>query len=72
MLRKTLIVLAGAIGISAVVMAPNLVSADGNGTGPGWGNSYIHGSWGYGVTDQAATGQAHRSGNLRARRSRSR
>ena len=36
MLRKTLIVLAGAIGTSAVVMAPNLASADGNGTGPGW------------------------------------
>ena len=72
MLRKTLFVLASAIGISAVVMAPTLASADGNGTGPGWGNSYIHGLWGYGVTGQAGTGQAHRSGNFRARRSRSR
>ena len=50
----------------------DLASADGNGTGPGWGNSYIHGSWAYGVTGQAGTGQAHRSGNFRARRSGSR
>jgi hypothetical protein len=66
MLRKTLIVLGGAIGISAIVMAPILASADGNGTGPGWGNSYIHGSYGYGVNGQADTGQARRSGNFRS------
>jgi hypothetical protein len=49
MLRKPLIVLASAIGISAVVMVPTLASADGNGTGPGWGNSYIHDSGAYGA-----------------------
>jgi hypothetical protein len=72
MLRETLIVLASVIGISAVVMAPTLASADGNGTGPGWGNSYIHDSGAYGAGGQAGTGQAHRSRNFRARRFRSR